>query len=165
MTVDNGIATDIDPASKSSGSRRSSRTRKPVSADVFGTITPISGTTRSSAPRQKPGKGPPQASAPGNIVFFTNGVALKNLTNNNTTRNQRYHTTLETLIVRKPGDRPESPTMKLRTIAEKQKEEETRNVSSDRKLSTVSLYSLVRSDPACSSLSLVSVFVARRIGW
>ena len=126
MTVDNSIATDINPASKSSGSRRSSRTRKPVSADVFGTITPISGTTRSSAPRQKPGKGPPQASAPGNIVFFTNGVALKNLTNNNTTRNQRYHTTLETLIVRKPGDRPESPTMKLRTIAEKQKEEQTR---------------------------------------
>lgn len=126
MVVDDIEPSETKPVSKSSGSRRSSRTRKPVQTDVFGSVAPLTSSTPSGAPRRKPGKGPPQSSAPGNIVFFINGASLKNLTNNNTTRNQHYHAELETLIVRKAGNRPESPTMKLRTIAEKQKEEQAK---------------------------------------
>lgn len=51
-------------------------------------------------------------------------VALKNLTANNTTKNQYYITArLETEIVRKDGDRPSSPTTKVRTLLDKQKED------------------------------------------
>lgn len=54
-------------------------------------------------------------------------VALKNLTANNTTKNQHYIAArLETEIVRKDGARPDSPTTKVRTLMDKQKEEKTK---------------------------------------
>lgn len=54
----------------------------------------------------------------------TNPVALKTLTNTNTAKNQQYHSELKLEIIRKPGIRPASPTTKLRTVSEKQREEQ-----------------------------------------
>ncbi|KAI0054052.1 hypothetical protein FA95DRAFT_1579112 [Auriscalpium vulgare] len=53
-------------------------------------------------------------------------TALKALTNSNTTRNQHYVIVLETEVIRMTGSRPESPTTKVRTVLEKQKEDKAR---------------------------------------
>ncbi|OCB84293.1 hypothetical protein A7U60_g8973 [Sanghuangporus baumii] len=107
------------------GSRRSSRARRVPSTDVSGTAS------AANVPGQRNSRGkvgPPRrrgSTLPPNLLFSSNGLALKTLTNNNTTRNQNYHAQLEMHIVRKAGEqRPESPTMKLRTITEKQKEDQ-----------------------------------------
>jgi len=50
-------------------------------------------------------------------------VALKALTFSNTTKNQQYFAQVETEVIRKLGARPESPTTKVRTIMERQREE------------------------------------------
>lgn len=104
--------------------RRSSRNQRALQpeSDVFGDVCSVpvssgaarrrSGTTRSKS-----------VPAPG-TSYPPDGFALKALTNNNTSRNQHYFAQLEINIVRKPGNRPESPSMKLRTILEKQKEEQ-----------------------------------------
>lgn len=113
----NGEANDDSFQSTSdSGARRSSRTRRPVQhTDVFG-----------SAPAgpSKPKRKPLNSSAPGDLFLRNNGLALRTLTNTNTTRNQQCQSQLEVMIIRKTGNRPESPTMKLRTIQEKQKEDQ-----------------------------------------
>ncbi|OAX44630.1 hypothetical protein K503DRAFT_764836 [Rhizopogon vinicolor AM-OR11-026] len=49
-------------------------------------------------------------------------VALQALTNSNTTKNQQVFAKLEREIIRKEGVRPESPTVKVRTILQKQRE-------------------------------------------
>jgi hypothetical protein len=49
-------------------------------------------------------------------------VALQALTNSNTTKNQQIFANLEREIIRKQGIRPESPTVKVRTILQKQRE-------------------------------------------
>lgn len=108
----------------SSKARRSTRIRKSVqNLDVFGIVQPDQPATPSSSGRRS-GSRKPRTPVPTSLFFHTNGVALKTLTNNNTARNQSYYAQLETQIIRKAGDRPESPTMKLRTISEKQKEEQ-----------------------------------------
>jgi hypothetical protein len=53
-------------------------------------------------------------------------LALKNLTINNTAKNQQIVNMLEMEVVRRDGSRPESPTTKLRTISERQKVEKAR---------------------------------------
>ncbi|KAI0318945.1 hypothetical protein OF83DRAFT_1029396, partial [Amylostereum chailletii] len=53
-------------------------------------------------------------------------VALKALTAANTSKNEQYIARLETEVVRKAGERPESPVPKVRTVLEKQKEEKER---------------------------------------
>ncbi|KAJ6630782.1 hypothetical protein B0H10DRAFT_2160172 [Mycena sp. CBHHK59/15] len=51
-------------------------------------------------------------------------VALKALTSSNTTKNQKYLAAkLETEVVRKEGARPESPAVKVRTIAQREQDE------------------------------------------
>ncbi|KAF7338313.1 C3H1-type domain-containing protein [Mycena venus] len=51
-------------------------------------------------------------------------VALKALTSSNTTKNQKYLAAkLETEVVRKEGARPESPAVKIRTIAQREQDE------------------------------------------
>jgi hypothetical protein len=52
--------------------------------------------------------------------------ALELLTKKNTARNQSYYATLETEIVRRAGERPESPGMKVRTIRQRQQDEAER---------------------------------------
>lgn len=49
-------------------------------------------------------------------------TALQALTNSNTTKNQQIFSKLEREIIRKEGIRPESPTVKVRTILQKQRE-------------------------------------------
>jgi hypothetical protein len=52
-------------------------------------------------------------------------TALKQLTMTNTVRNQHYLSArLETEVVRKDGTRPESPMVKIKTIAQRQMEEQ-----------------------------------------
>lgn len=126
MEVDKAPQSDY-LASSDTGPRRVTRSRRSIQpTDVFGAVSTI-GQPPQNNTRRRTSTGPPKprsSSAPPNLVFSTNGLALKALTNNNTTRNQHYYTELETHVIRKPGDRPESPTMKLRTILEKQKEEQ-----------------------------------------
>ncbi|TFY81009.1 hypothetical protein EWM64_g3003 [Hericium alpestre] len=55
-------------------------------------------------------------------------VALKAITCANTKKNQEYFATLETEVVRKEGNRPESPTTKVKTVQERQREEKARFV-------------------------------------
>lgn len=114
------------------GSRRSARTRKSISrADVFG---PVSNLPSSVPPRTVPRRAAISrgtSSGTSSLLFALDGpsgLALKTLTNSNTAHNQRYHAQLqlESLIIRRPGDRPESPTIKLRTITEKMKEEQSK---------------------------------------
>ncbi|KAF7294951.1 C3H1-type domain-containing protein [Mycena indigotica] len=51
-------------------------------------------------------------------------VALKTLTSSNTTKNQRYLAAkLETQVIKKDGDRPESPGMKVKTVAQREADE------------------------------------------
>ena len=108
------------------GGKRSTRTRRVTPADVFGAIASTTNASGQRSVRRKSGPSRPRGSAlPPSLLFSTNGLALKTLTNNNTMRNQNYHAQLEMNIVRKAGEqRPESPTMKLRTILEKQKEDQ-----------------------------------------
>lgn len=54
-------------------------------------------------------------------------TALKNITANNTARNQQYvAASLETEIIRKNGSRPESPAVKIKTIVQRQQEEKVK---------------------------------------
>jgi len=50
-------------------------------------------------------------------------TALKALTTSNTTKNQQTVAVLATEVIRKEGLRPESPTVKARTILQKQRDE------------------------------------------
>ena len=54
-------------------------------------------------------------------------TALKNLTATNTVKNQAYLSVkLETAIIRKDGARPESPAVKIKTIAQREEDEKDR---------------------------------------
>ncbi|KAJ7063285.1 hypothetical protein C8F01DRAFT_69162 [Mycena amicta] len=62
-------------------------------------------------------------SATGPFAGMT-AVALKALTSSNTTKNQRYLAAkLETQVIKKEGDRPESPGMKVRTVSQREADE------------------------------------------
>ncbi|KII88549.1 hypothetical protein PLICRDRAFT_628228 [Plicaturopsis crispa FD-325 SS-3] len=104
---------DTDTDTSHTKVRRTSRLRKPVqSSDVFGSVRPL----------QAPRKPPSSRSEP--ALGGMTAIALKALTTSNTTRNQEYIAAkLETEVIRKEGARPESPTVKVRTILQRQKEE------------------------------------------
>ncbi|EIW85204.1 hypothetical protein CONPUDRAFT_150038 [Coniophora puteana RWD-64-598 SS2] len=113
---------DMQSNDAPAGIRRTSRARKPVlppTADVFS-----SGTTRAPAPRKR------ALRSEGDGFMGLSAIALKALTNSNTEKNQRLITaTLEMETIRKDGLRPESPTVKMRTIVQKQQEEQDRRRS------------------------------------
>jgi hypothetical protein len=94
--------------------RRTTRMRKsanpPAFADVFTDV----------APRRRANK----TQSSGNGVFLgMSAVALKALTSLNTLRNQKYLAAkLETEVVRRPGDRPESPAVKLKPTLQRQRD-------------------------------------------
>ncbi|KAJ7452446.1 hypothetical protein B0H11DRAFT_2073459 [Mycena galericulata] len=95
--------------------RRTTRLRKSVFPSVAGLAQPLP--TR----RKASGQQPPAGS--GAFAGMT-AVALKALTSSNTTKNQKYLAAkLETEVVRKEGARPESPAVKIRTIAQREQEE------------------------------------------
>lgn len=96
--------------------RRTSRSRRAAGEedDVFGIVGHVDltpGTSRAKSLPKDLG------------AAFMSANALKSLTNTNTTKNQAYLAAdLEMFIIKKPGNRPESPSTKLRTILEKRKE-------------------------------------------
>ncbi|THH01433.1 hypothetical protein EW026_g1274 [Hermanssonia centrifuga] len=132
---------EVEPESSaplSSGLRRTTRSsRKSAEAatDVFGaatctttaaaaaTTTTTTTTRRSS--KMRGGRptilGPPDTSAFSSMSM----LALRSLTAANTERNQKQVAELQTEVVVKEGKRPDSPTTKVRTVLEKQKEEKS----------------------------------------
>ncbi|KAF9653107.1 hypothetical protein BDM02DRAFT_2137103 [Thelephora ganbajun] len=76
-----------------------------------------------SPSRPPPKKRPPLDSSGFAGLSIT---ALKNLTTDNTAKNQKVVSLLETEVVKREGNRPESPAVKLRTITEKASEEKAK---------------------------------------
>ncbi|KAJ7449789.1 hypothetical protein FB451DRAFT_1052753 [Mycena latifolia] len=105
------------PPSEVESVRRTTRLRKSVFPASVGPAQPLP--TRRKVSRQEP--------PPGSGVFAgMTAVALKALTSSNTTKNQKYLAArLETEVVRKEGTRPESPAVKIRTIAQREQEEKS----------------------------------------
>lgn len=100
--------------------RRTTRSRRGPSALLEEATF---GTTGASPSRPPPKKRlPPDSSGFAGLSI----TALKNLTTDNTMKNQKVLSLLETEIVKKEGKRPESPAVKLRTIAEKESEEKAK---------------------------------------
>ena len=92
---------------------RSRRNPQPTS-DVFGPVRPLQPRRRRAA----------ETSGEGTFSSMS-ALALKALTTTNTAKNQHnLVAVLETEIVRKPGNRPESPTTRVKTIEEKRKLEQ-----------------------------------------
>ena len=92
---------------------RSRRNPQPT-GDVFGPFRPLQPRRRRTA--ETPGEG---------TFSSMSALALKALTTSNTTKNQRnLVAVLETEVIRKPGNRPGSPTTRVKTIDEKRKLEQ-----------------------------------------
>ncbi|KAF9500886.1 hypothetical protein BDN71DRAFT_1439764 [Pleurotus eryngii] len=99
--------------------RRTTRTRKPVQyfppVELIGQPEP-----RAAPSRRKAAAALNEAGGPAGLST----AALRTLTTNNTARNQEYLTVkLETQVIRKEGSRPESPVVKIKTVAERQQEQ------------------------------------------
>lgn len=103
-----------------SGTRRSARARRSTNSstttDAFGTIA--ASTVRPLKLKPKPFVLPDSSAFAGMSM-----VALKSLTASNTLKNQHHVVDLQTEVIRKEGKRPDSPTSKVRTALERQKEE------------------------------------------
>jgi hypothetical protein len=93
--------------------RRSLRNPQPT-IDVFGAVRPVQ--QRRRRPTETPAEG---------TFSSMSAVALKALTTWNTAKNQHnLVAVLETEVIRKPGNRPGSPTTKVMTVEEKRKLEQ-----------------------------------------
>ena len=91
-----------------------SRRNPQATSDVFGPVRPLQQRRRRAA----------ETSGEGTFSSMS-ALALKALTTTNTAKNQHnLVAVLETEIVRKPGNRPESPTTRVKTIEEKRKLEQ-----------------------------------------
>ncbi|KAJ7097946.1 hypothetical protein B0H15DRAFT_773040 [Mycena belliarum] len=102
------------PTSEPGSLRRTTRLRKSLFPASAGSTQPLP--TRRKVSRQEP----PSSGAFAGMT----AVALKALTSSNTNRNQKYLAAkLETEVVRRDGARPESPAVKIRTIAQREQEE------------------------------------------
>lgn len=100
--------------------RRTTRSRRGPSALLEQAMF---GATSASPSRPPPKKRlPPDSSGFAGLSI----TALKNLTADNTTKNQKVLSLLETEVVKKEGKRPDSPVVKLRTIAEKASDEKAK---------------------------------------
>ncbi|PIL23926.1 hypothetical protein GSI_13677 [Ganoderma sinense ZZ0214-1] len=105
-----------EPAVRQPTTRRSTRPRRGTTAasiDVFGSVA----ATRTTQRR----RGPLPSETSGPFAGMT-ALALKTLTSANTTRNQQQVATIQTEVVRKEGNRPDSPTTRVRSSLEQQKE-------------------------------------------
>jgi hypothetical protein len=92
---------------------RSRRNPQPT-GDVFGPFRPLQPRRRRTA--ETAGEG---------TFSSMSALALKALTTSNTTKNQRnLVAVLETEVIRKPGNRPGSPTTRVKTIEERRKLEQ-----------------------------------------
>jgi hypothetical protein len=102
----------------SSRPRRTSRTRKPAHQQYV--LDVFNGNTSTRPP---PARRKPQSRTEGDCFMGMSATALKALTASNTTKNQQTMAMLATEVIRKEGLRPESPTVKARTILQKQRDE------------------------------------------
>lgn len=109
---------DTDGGEPSSRPRRTSRTRKPAQQQYVLDIFNDNTSTRPPPARRKP-----KSRAEGDGFMGMSATALKTLTTSNTTKNQQTVAVLAMEVVRKEGLRPESPTVKARTILQKQRDE------------------------------------------
>lgn len=109
---------DADGDEPSSRPRRTSRTRKPAQQQYV--LDVFSGNTSARPP---PARRKPQPRTEGDGFMGMSATALKALTASNTTKNQQMVAVLATEVIRKEGLRPESPTVKARTILQKQRDE------------------------------------------
>ena len=110
------LTIDLEPSPREgkSTSKRLSRTRK-LTSDVAG----ASSNTFRAAP-----SGRRLQSRPENDAFMgMSATALKALTSSNTVKNQQTVALFAMEVIRKEGLRPESPTVKIRTILQRQIEE------------------------------------------
>ncbi|KAG6329837.1 hypothetical protein ID866_9254 [Astraeus odoratus] len=100
-----------------SHSKKSSRARRHTSdaSDVVGNTSRSTNTGRR-----------PQSRADGDGFMGMSATALKALTSSNTAKNQQTVAIFATEVIRKEGLRPESPSVKIRTILQKQREEKDR---------------------------------------
>ncbi|KAI0273612.1 hypothetical protein BC834DRAFT_966113 [Gloeopeniophorella convolvens] len=110
----NGAPSNVSVEESSLATARVTRSRRapqPV-YDVFGAVRPLQHRRRATQP-------------PTDDAFSSmSAVALKALTSSNTTKNQHNLVAiLETEVIRRPGNRPDSPTTKVRTIEEKRQNE------------------------------------------
>lgn len=108
-----------EPEPVSSGLRRTTRARRSTPASSASDAVGSAAAPRS---RRKTILGPPDTSAFSGMSM----LALKTLTNNNTARNQKQVAELETEVIVKEGKRPDSPTTKVRTVLEKQREDKAK---------------------------------------
>ncbi|KAJ6496658.1 hypothetical protein C8R47DRAFT_973231 [Mycena vitilis] len=110
------LPSDPPPLDVSEPVRRTTRLRKSVFPTSVGPPQPL-------PTRRKVSQQPPSGSG---AFAGMNATALRALTSSNTTKNQKYLAAkLETEVVRKEGARPESPAVKIRTIAQREQEEKT----------------------------------------
>ncbi|CDO68342.1 hypothetical protein BN946_scf184799.g69 [Trametes cinnabarina] len=103
-------------------STRSKRTQDHVpTTDVFGIVEPApTRSARTTQTRRKPGPLPSETGGP---FAGMSALALKTLTSANTIKNQQQVVVIKTEVVRKEGARPDSPTTKVRTALDRQREE------------------------------------------
>jgi len=110
------LTIDLEPSQREgkSASKGLSRTRK-LTSDV----ADVSSNTFRAAP-----SGRRLHTRPENDVFMgMSATALKALTSSNTVKNQQTVALFAMEVIRKEGLRPESPTVKIRTILQRQREE------------------------------------------
>ncbi|KAJ3896508.1 hypothetical protein GG344DRAFT_36435 [Lentinula edodes] len=123
----------------------SSDPAEPQSSSPVETVRRTTRSSRNPAAAMKPvsSSRPPSARRK-NIPTFTDtgpfsgmtALALRTLTDSNTTKNKEYVTVLlKTEVVRREGARPESPGMNVKSISQKEKESKTleRNARADRR--------------------------------
>ncbi|KAI0306594.1 hypothetical protein B0F90DRAFT_777453 [Multifurca ochricompacta] len=109
----NGSSSNKGSSSNTTRATRSRRVPQPPS-DIFGVVRPL------PQHRWRPTETPTEGTFPS-----MSAVALKALTTSNTARNQQNLVAiLETEVIRKPGNRPGSPTTRAKTIDEKRKLEQ-----------------------------------------
>ncbi|KAH9934757.1 uncharacterized protein B0H18DRAFT_951323 [Fomitopsis serialis] len=109
---------ETESETRSNGTRRSSRSRRTVAnptTDVFGVVN--AAPVRPLNVRRKR----PLLSDTSAFAGMT-AMALRALTSSNTQKNQQQVVSLKTEVIHKEGKRPGSPTTKVRTILEKQRE-------------------------------------------
>ena len=99
--------------------RRTGRVRK--QGNVAAEVDVLQSSRGKALPRGRRAQTPAKSDL---VSFGMSAVALKALTTSNTEKNQRYLAAkLETEVVRKEGMRPESPTVKIKTVLQRQQDE------------------------------------------
>ena len=109
------VQSETEGDASSHGLRRATRSRKAPATDVFGVVAP----PRSAAA----GRRRTLLLADSGAFSGMSALALKSLTNTNTQRNQQQVAEIQMEVVMKEGKRPDSPSTKVRSTLERQRED------------------------------------------